>query len=67
MVTRAEAIESLRGLVERVVLSPIEGGFEDELVGAIATMVKFPADARSFGRDPFRSSVRVVVGPGTLP
>ncbi len=43
-----------------MVLYPIEGGFEIELVGEIANMVKLPADAGSFDRDLFRSSVKVV-------
>ncbi len=65
--TRPEAIEILRGLVERVVLYPIEGGFEIELVGEIANMVKLPAGAGSFDRDLFRSSVKVVAEEGLEP
>jgi site-specific DNA recombinase len=37
--TSTEAIGGLRALVERVVLHPVQDGFEIELVGAIANMV----------------------------
>jgi len=50
------------GLVERVVMRPIDKGFEVELVGEIANMVKLPTDVGSSDRDPFRSSVNVVTG-----
>ncbi len=53
--TRVEANDILRGLVERVVMRPIDKGFEVELVGEIANMVKLSADAGSFDHDPFRS------------
>ena len=62
--TRVEANDILRGLVERVVMRPIDKGFEVELVGEIANMVKLPADAGSFDHDPFRSSVNLVAGVG---
>ena len=65
--TRVEANDILRGLVERVVMRPIDKGFEVELVGEIANMVKLPADAGSFDHDPFRSSVKVVAGGGFEP
>ncbi len=65
--THTEAIEILRGLVERVVMHPIDKGFEVELVGEIANMVKLPTDVGSSDRDPFRSSVKVVAGVGFEP
>ena len=34
--SRTEALEILRGLVDSVTLTPIENGFEIELVGEIA-------------------------------
>jgi site-specific DNA recombinase len=37
---KSEALEILRGLIERVVLRPVNGGFEVELVGAIARMIE---------------------------
>ena len=37
---RDEAIQVLRGLLERVVLAPIEGGFDVEIVGEIAQMIE---------------------------
>jgi site-specific DNA recombinase len=43
--TQTEALEILRGLVERVVLHPVEGGgLEIELIGAIAAMVDLGAN-----------------------
>ena len=65
--TRAEAIEILRGLIERVIMRPVDKGFEIELIGEIANMVKLPASAGSFDHDPFRSSVKVVAGAGFEP
>ena len=37
---RDEAIQVLRGLLERVVVAPIEGGFNVEIVGEIAQMIE---------------------------
>ncbi len=37
---RDEAIQVLRGLLERVVVAPIEGGFDVEIVGEIAQMIE---------------------------
>jgi hypothetical protein len=67
------ALETLRSLIERVVLHPApEGqrGFEIELVGEIAAMVTLGADlkdrarSRAAGHDPFLSSIKVVAGAG---
>ena len=33
-------IQVLRGLLERVVVAPIEGGFDVEIVGGIAQMIE---------------------------
>ena len=41
--TQTEALEVLRGLIERVVLHPADRGFEIELVGEIAAMVDLGA------------------------
>lgn len=38
--TRAEALEIVRGLIARVVLHPIAGGFESELEGDLTPMVE---------------------------
>jgi DNA invertase Pin-like site-specific DNA recombinase len=59
--TRTEAVEILRGLVEAIRLYPIEGGFEIELVGDIANMIKLPGKGSSVP-DEYRSSVKVVAG-----
>jgi hypothetical protein len=42
---RAEALELIRGLIERVELHPAEDGFRIELVGEIASMVALSAGA----------------------
>ena len=39
METRAEALEIVRSLIDRIVLHPVESGFEIEPVGEIANMV----------------------------
>jgi site-specific DNA recombinase len=61
-VTQTEALEILRGLIEQVVVRPADDGFAIELVGEIANMVRLSAGAESFGREPYRSSVKVVAG-----
>ena len=70
------ALETLRSLIERVVLHPApEGqrGFEIELVGEIAAMIALGADdkdrarSRAAGHDPFQSSIKVVAGAGFEP
>jgi hypothetical protein len=58
--TRTEALDIMRGLIERVAVRPAAGGFEIELVGEIANMVRLSADADSLAREPYRSSVKVV-------
>jgi hypothetical protein len=47
--TQTEALEILRGLIERVVLHPADGGFEIELVGEIAAMVDLGALGKAAG------------------
>ncbi|MGB6908000.1 MAG: hypothetical protein WBE04_12930 [Methyloceanibacter sp.] len=37
---RDEAIQILRSLLESIVVAPVEGGFEVEIVGEIAQMIK---------------------------
>src|SRR6266478_8044297 len=64
--TRTEALEILRGLIERVVLHPVEKGFEIELIGEIAAMVDLGAKNKKAGSkepavpDAYRRSVKVV-------
>jgi hypothetical protein len=49
--TRAEALEIVRGLVERVVVTPAaDSGFEIELTGAIAAIIALAQDRA--GDDP---------------
>jgi site-specific DNA recombinase len=68
--SRSEALEILRGLVERVVLHPVEKGFEIELIGEIAAMVDLGAQNKTAGPegsavpDAYRRSVKVVAGEG---
>ena len=61
---RAEALELIRGLIERVELHPAEDGFRIELVGEIANMVTLSAGAESVGSETNRASVKVVAGTG---
>ena len=60
--TRSEAIEILRGLIERVAVSAAEGGFTIELVGEIANMVELSIGPEGRKVGPYRSSVKVVAG-----
>ena len=74
------ALELVRGLIERVTLTPAAGGgFEIELVGAIAAMVRLGlalgtndnsgtvGSAAGLGSDLFLGSVKVVAGIGFEP
>ncbi len=65
--TQTEALEILRGLIERVEVQAAENGFAIELVGEIANMVRLSAGAESLSREPYRSSVKVVAGRGFEP
>jgi site-specific DNA recombinase len=65
--THSEALEILRSLVERVAVTPAECGFEVELIGEIAHMVKLSAGAEAITREPYLSSVKVVAGVGFEP
>ena len=66
--TQTEALEILRGLIERVVLHPMEKGFEVELIGEIAAMVDLGAQDKAAGPkgsavpEAYRRSVKVVAG-----
>jgi hypothetical protein len=66
--TQTEALEILRGLIERVVLHPVDNGFEIELVGEIAAMVALGAQNKRAGPEgsavyeAYRCSVKVVAG-----
>ena len=64
---RTEALELIRGLIERVELHPAAEGFRIELVGEIANMVVLSAGAESIGAEPNRASVKVVAGTGFEP
>jgi site-specific DNA recombinase len=66
-VTKTEALEILRSLINRVSVSAGETGFTIELVGEIANMVRLSAGAESLGNEPYRSSVKVVAGVGFEP
>ena len=65
--TRSEAIEILRGLIERVAISAAEDGFTIELVGEIANMVGLSSGPEGRKIGPYRSSVKVVAGVGFEP
>ena len=73
--TRDEAIEALRGLIDQVVIRPVEGGLEIELIGEIANMLsltqgahaKTAAPRGAAVHDRFQSSVKVVAGAGFEP
>jgi hypothetical protein len=60
--TRTEALEILRGLIERVAVCPVNDGFAIELTGEIANMVTLSAGTESVSKEPYRSSVKVVAG-----
>jgi site-specific DNA recombinase len=65
--TKTEAIEILRGLIERIAVGAAGDGFTVELVGEIANMVRLSTGAKSLEIEPFRSSVKVVAGVGFEP
>jgi len=77
---RTEALELIRPLIKQVITRPIEDGFEIELVGAIANLVRLsqtpdiePNNATNTNKlltdidDQFVSSVKVVAGEGFEP
>ena len=63
---RDEAIDILRGLVERVVVRPVNDGFEIELIGEIAQMVELglgtPKNEKAALGEGAARSVKVVAG-----
>jgi len=59
---RAEALDLIRGLIERVEFYPAEDGFRIELVGEIASMIRLSAGPQSLGSTIERTSVKVVAG-----
>jgi hypothetical protein len=61
---RQEAVETIRGLVEAVILHPKDEGFEIELIGEIAKMLELPGGPGSSVPAMYRSSVKVVAGAG---
>ncbi len=74
-VSGTSALEAIRGLIDRVVLHPVdtaENGMEIELIGEIAAMVALAshgtsASDLSTGRALFDGSVKVVAGIGFEP
>jgi site-specific DNA recombinase len=70
--TQSEALEILRGLIEKVVLRPLESGFEVELIGEIAAMIDLGTNKKAGSKEPavpdaYRRSVKVVAGVGFEP
>jgi site-specific DNA recombinase len=65
--TQMEALEILRGLIERVNVGTDKNASEIELVGEIANMVRLSAGSESLGNEPYRSSLKVVAGVGFEP
>ena len=63
---RDEALEILRGFIDRVTIKLLEHGFEIEIVGDIAKMIAAPTSGTS---EPIanESSVKVVAGVGFEP
>jgi site-specific DNA recombinase len=59
---RTEALEILRGLIERVAVGPVNDGFAIDLTGEIANIVTLSAEAESVSMEPYRRSVKVVAG-----
>ena len=59
--TRDEALEILRGFIDRVTIKPLDHGFEIEIVGDLAKMIAAPKSGAS---EPIEneSSVKVVAG-----
>jgi site-specific DNA recombinase len=64
---RAEALEILRSLIDKIVVRPVGDRFELELVGEIANMVALVPGAESAKSEPYRNSVKVVAGEGFEP
>jgi site-specific DNA recombinase len=72
---RTEALEIIRSLIERVAVTPLEGGgFEIEIEGELARMVEIameseagPRNAKTALRDAERRSVKLVAGAGFEP
>ncbi len=65
--SRGEAVDSLRDLVEAVIVQPTESGFEIELIGEIAAMVELGAYKEAAAVRPYQSSIKVVAGVGFEP
>jgi hypothetical protein len=57
---RTEALDQLRGLIERIIVVPTDAGLEIELLGEIAHMMRLSAGAESLIHEPFASSMKVV-------
>ena len=62
---RDEALGSVRGLIERVVLHPAEEGLQVEIVGEIVKMIELGLDAKQAALPKEAAcSVKVVAGAG---
>jgi hypothetical protein len=59
---RDEALGILRGLIERVELTPTRDGFEIEFIGEIANMMALPCPTESRKIGHFRISAKRVAG-----
>jgi hypothetical protein len=62
-----EALEIVWGLIAKVAVHRAQSGFEIELIGDIANMVALLPGAESAGKEPYRSSIKVVAGEGFEP
>jgi site-specific DNA recombinase len=62
--THDEALETMRCLVEKVIVRNTQAGFEIELVGEIANMLTFSGGPKTAE---FRRSVKAVAGEGVEP
>ncbi len=61
-VDQDEAITILRSLIDRVVVNPVDKGFEVEFVGEIANMIRFPHGKNAMKIDRCKSAVMRVAG-----
>jgi site-specific DNA recombinase len=68
---RDEAIQILRGLLESVIITPVKGGYDIEIVGEIAQMIEIGLE-KGKAKEPVLNekmarSVKVVAGVGFEP
>jgi hypothetical protein len=60
--SQSEALEILRGLVERVDVHKDENGFRIDMTGEITHMLKLASGSNGVLDEPYSSSVKVVAG-----